>query len=174
MVYNFAGHAYGGVPDGGVTADLPGFASAVLEEALGDGAVALFLQGAAGDITPIRYKDVDAPPPTERLGTMLGLSTLKAVEPNHDARGGTIRVISETIELPRRTDVEARIESLEAQQEEILQFFTGIGCGTHGAGTFLNFKTFLPLYMKHALDPEQPVLLARISTCTKRRPDATT
>ena len=32
VLYNFAGHAYGGVPDGSVTADLPGFASAVLEE----------------------------------------------------------------------------------------------------------------------------------------------
>jgi hypothetical protein len=33
LVYNFAGHPYGGVPDGGVTADFPGFASRVIEEA---------------------------------------------------------------------------------------------------------------------------------------------
>ena len=156
VLYNFAGHAYGGVPDGGVTADFPGFASAVLEEALGHGAKALFLQGAAGDVTPIRYKDVHAPPPTEQLGTMLGLSTLKAVNRITTQDEATLQVISETVELPRRQDVEARIQSLEAQQEEILQFFTGIGCGTHGAGTFLNFKTFLPLYMKHAVDPDWP------------------
>jgi len=156
VVYNFASHAYGGVPNGGVSADLPGFASAVLEEALGHGAKALFLQGAAGDITPIRYKDVDAPPPTERLGTMLGLSTLKAVNRIATEEETALGVISETIELPRRADLEARIESLEAQQETILQFFTGIGCGTHGAGTFLNFKSFLPLYTKRALDPEWP------------------
>jgi len=78
VVYNFAVHAYGGVPDDRVTADLPGFASAVLEETLG--CPALFVQGAAGDITPILYKDVNAPPPTERLGMMLGLSTLAAVQ----------------------------------------------------------------------------------------------
>ncbi len=156
VVYNFAGHPYGGVPGGGVTADFPGFASAVLEEALGHGAKALFVQGAAGDVTPIRYKDVDAPPPTEHLGTMLGLSTLKAVRQITMQDQGTIRVVSETIQLPRRRDIEARIASLEKQQEEILQFFTGIGCGTHGAGTFLNFKTFLPLYMKQMGDAEHP------------------
>ena len=156
VVYNFAGHPYGGVPNGGVTADFPGFASAVLEEALGHGAKALFLQGAAGDVTPIRYKDVDAPPPTEQLGTMLGMSTLKAVNEITMQDEATLKMISQTVELPRRRDVEARIQSLEAEQEAILQFFTGIGCGTHGAGTFLNFKTFLPLYMKHALDPEWP------------------
>jgi hypothetical protein len=156
VVYNFAGHAYGGVPSGGVTADFPGFASAVVEEALGHGAKALFLQGAAGDVTPIRYKDVDAPPPTEQLGTMLGLSTLQAANRISTHDGATLRVISETVEVPRRRDIEARVQSLEAQQEEILQFFTGVGCGTHGAGTFLNFKTFLPLYMKQMVDPEHP------------------
>ena len=155
VVYNFAGHPYGGVPSGGVTADFPGFASRVLEEALG-GAKALFLQGPAGDVTPIRYKDVDAPPPTEQLGTMLGLSTLEAANTIATKEGATIAMISETIELPRRKDVQARIESLDKQQEEILQFFTGVGCGTHGAGTFLNFKTFLPLYVKQAVDEERP------------------
>ena len=156
VVYNFASHAYGGVPSGHVTADFPGFASAVLEEALGNGAVAVFLQGFAGNITPIRYKDVDAPPPTEQLGTRLGLSTLKAVSQIVTKDAGPVRVVSETIELPRRKDAKARIQSLETQQEKILQFFTGIGCGTHGAGTFLNFKTFLPLYMKHTVDLEHP------------------
>ena len=155
VVYNFAGHAYGGVPGGGVTADFPGFASRVIEAAM-DGAVALFLQGAAGDVTPIRYKDFDAPPPTERLGTMLGLSTLAAAKQLAMQQEGEVRVVREVAELPRRTDVQARIESLEAQQEEILQFFTGIGCGTHGAGTSLSFESFLPLYMKYAVDPEHP------------------
>lgn len=156
VLYNFAGHAYGGVPNDGVTADFPGFASAVLEEAFGGGAVALFLQGASGDVTPVRYKDVDVPPPTEQLGTMLGLSTLKAVNRIETHDGGTIKAVSETIELPRRQDAEARVASLESQQEKVLQFFTGIGCGTHGAGTFLNFKSFLPLYMKHNVDPDHP------------------
>ena len=156
VLYNFAGHAYGGVPSGGVTADFPGFASALLQEALGEGVVALFVQGAAGDVTPIRYKDVDAPPPTEQLGALLGLSTLEAFQRIATHGEGTVKVAAQTLELPRRKDVEKRLQSLQEQQEEILQFFTGVGCGTHGAGTFLNFKTFLPLYLKHTLDPEHP------------------
>ena len=43
VLYNFAGHAYGGVPGEAVTADFPGFASAVLEQGLGHGAVLLGL-----------------------------------------------------------------------------------------------------------------------------------
>jgi hypothetical protein len=156
ILYNFAGHPYGGVPCGGVTADFPGFASAALEQALGDGAVALFLQGAAGDITPVRYKDVDVPPPTEQLGTMLGLSALKAVGRIPTREAANIRVVSEVIDLPRRQDVEECIRILKADQEEVLQFFTGVGCGSHGAGTQLNFKAFLPLYMKQLTDPEHP------------------
>lgn len=155
LVYNFASHAYGGVPGGAVTADLPGFASRVIEEAW-PGATAMFVQGAAGDVTPIRYKDFDAPPPTEQLGTRLGLSTLHAAQGLSMSAEATVRVESAVVDLPRRTDVQTRIDSLLAQQEEILQFFTGLGCGTHGAGTPLNFKSFMPLYMKHAVDPEHP------------------
>ena len=59
LVYNYACHPYTGVPDKGVTAEFPGFASGVIEEQLGFGAMAFFLQGAAGDITEILYKDVN-------------------------------------------------------------------------------------------------------------------
>ena len=156
VVYNFAVHAYGGVSDGGVTADLPGFASALIEQQIGGGAVALFVQGAEGDITPIRYKDVDAPPPTERFGRMLGLSTLEAVREIKTRTDATIQVISETVRLPRRKDLDKRIRTLKAEQEKILKFFTGVGCGAHGAGTFLNFETFLPLYLKQLMVPEHP------------------
>ena len=59
VVFNFACHPYIGVPRGGVTADYPGVACRVIEDNLGPGAMALFLQGAAGDIAPILYKDVN-------------------------------------------------------------------------------------------------------------------
>jgi len=157
VVYNFACHAYAGVPDGGVTADLPGFASRVVEEGMSDGrTVALFLQGAAGDITPVRYKDWDAPPPTEQQGTMLGFSVLKAARRAAMKDDDRLQVLRETIALPRRTDLEQRLADLDAQQEDILQFFTGVECGAHGGGTSLNFKSFLPLYLKHLVDPQFP------------------
>ena len=80
IVYNFACHPIQGVPSGGNTADLSGFASKAIEESLGDGAVALFIQGCAGDINPVFYKDVDHPRDAEPLGNMLGLSTLRAAK----------------------------------------------------------------------------------------------
>src|SRR5690606_27119484 len=52
VIYNFACHPIQGVPGGGNTADIIGFASKVIEENLGDGTLALFLQGCAGDINP--------------------------------------------------------------------------------------------------------------------------
>ncbi len=59
VVYNFAIHPILGVPNGGNTADVTGFASTVIEENLGDGVVALFVQGCAGDINPIFHKIAD-------------------------------------------------------------------------------------------------------------------
>ena len=79
VVYNFACHPIQGVPSGGNTADMTGFASTVIEDNLSDGAVALFLQGCGGDINPVFYKDVDHPRSAEPLGNMLGLSTLQAL-----------------------------------------------------------------------------------------------
>jgi hypothetical protein len=73
VVYNFACHPIQGVPSGANTADITGFASQVIEDNLGDGAVALFFQGCAGDINPVFYKDVDHPRDAEVLGNMLGL-----------------------------------------------------------------------------------------------------
>ncbi|MBM3288813.1 MAG: hypothetical protein FJY92_01550, partial [Candidatus Hydrogenedentes bacterium] len=88
VVYNFACHPIEGVPGGGNTADLVGFASKAIEDNLG-GATALFLQGCAGDINPALYKDVDRPHDAGPLGNRLGLSTLDAVrtvECKDDAR----------------------------------------------------------------------------------------
>lgn len=155
LLYNFAGHAYCGTPGGGISADFPGYASRVIEEAW-PGAVAIFLQGAAGDITPIQYKDFDAPPPTEQLGTRLGQSALQAALGISTNGQGTVRAVRETIQLPRRTDLAERIQALTAQQDKLVAALIIPGCGSHGAGVALNFKSFLPLYMKYAVDAERP------------------
>lgn len=146
VVYNYACHPLIGVPGKAVTANYPGFASKVIEESLGDDSMALFLQGSAGDVTEVLYKDVNRPRDSEPIGTMLGLSTLKAFREikTGDAK---LRVISETIELPRRTDIPERLESLRLEQTELLESLRS---------TSLNLKTFLPLYIKHALSPDYP------------------
>ena len=146
FVYNFACHPLIGVPGGSITANFPGFASRVIEDSLGSGAMALFLQGAGGDVTEVLYKDVNRPRDSEPVGTRLGVSTVRALEgiPTGDA---TLSVASETVQLPRRTDIPERIESLRREQAELLASLRG---------TSLNIKTFLPLYIKYALSPDYP------------------
>ena len=146
VVYNFACHPLIGVPGGAVTANFPGFASRVIEESLGDGAMALFLQGAGGDVTEVLYKDVNRPRDSQPLGTMLGLSTLKALG-DIQTNEATLSVISETIRLPRRTDIPERVEEMQQEQAELLASLRS---------TSLNFRAFLPLYIKYALNPAYP------------------
>jgi hypothetical protein len=150
VVYNFACHPIQGVPDGGNTADISGFASHVIEQNLSDGAVALFLQGCAGDVNPICYKDVDHPRDAEPLGTRLGLSTLRAVR-NIDCReDARLTVRTRVVSLPR-ADFRQRIAAMEAEQTRLLQALQG---------TSLNLRTFLALRAKYSLAPEFPAYYA--------------
>ncbi|MBP1996117.1 hypothetical protein [Paenibacillus eucommiae] len=146
VVYNYACHLLIGVPDRGVTANFTGFASKVIEENLGNGAMALFLQGAGGDILEVFFKDVHRPRNSEPLGTMLGLSTLKAVRQIQTKDAG-LNVLSETIRLPLRRNIPERMEAKLEEQAKLLASLRS---------TTLNFKTFLPLYLKYALNPEYP------------------
>jgi hypothetical protein len=146
VVYNFACHPILGVPSGGTTADLVGFASRVIEDNLSEGTVALFLQGCAGDINPVLYKDVDNPRNAEPLGNMLGLSTLQALRKLQSKDDGRLKVLNEIIELPR-ADVAQRIVAMEAEQTNLLQSLKG---------TSLNLKTFIPLVVKYNLSAEFP------------------
>jgi hypothetical protein len=146
VVYNFACHPIQGVPSHGNTADITGFASQVIEDNLSEGTIALFLQGCAGDINPIFYKDVDHPRSAEPLGHMLGLSTLRAVRKIHTREDGRLKVLNQVIKLPR-ADVAQRIFDMEAQQERLLRSLRG---------TSLNLKTFIPLVVKYNLSREFP------------------
>ncbi|MDA1052634.1 MAG: hypothetical protein O3C40_19435 [Planctomycetota bacterium] len=146
VVYNFAVHPIQGVPSKGNTADMTGFASQVIEDNLSEGTIALFVQGCAGDINPISYKDVDHPRDAETLGNLLGLSTLKAVRKVTCAEDSRLTVLNETLELPR-ADVAQRIIALEAEQQRLLQSLRG---------TSLNLKTFIPLLVKYRVNGEFP------------------
>jgi hypothetical protein len=146
VVYNFACHPIQGVPSRGNTADLTGFASQVIEDDLGEGTVALFLQGCAGDINPIGYKDVDHPRDAEPLGNRLGLSTLKAWRAIRPRDTAELKLIHEKVELPR-ADLAPRIDELIAEQSRLLKSLKG---------TSLNLKTFLPLAVKYHLAEKYP------------------
>jgi hypothetical protein len=147
VVFNFACHPYQGVPGGAVTADFSGIASQVIEETFGNGTIALFLQGFGGDVTTVLYKDVNHPRDAEPLGNMLGLSTLKALRGIQTSRSSQLNVINEVVSFPRRTDFPELLASLEAEQDKLLQSLMGMS---------LNFKSFLPLYVKYNIFEEYP------------------
>ena len=146
VVFNFACHPILEVPSRENTADISGFASKVIEDNLSEDTIALFLQGCGGDVNPILYKDVDNPRDAEVLGNMLGLSTLQGLKKIRSSEGGALKVIWETIELPR-ADLAERIESLQAEQIQLLGALKG---------TSLNLKTFIPLYVKYNLSRDFP------------------
>ena len=146
VVYNFACHPILGVPSGGNTADISGFASRAIEDNLSDGTVALFLQGCAGDVNPAYYKMVDHLRGGESLGNMLGLSTLRALRGIRSREGAGLKIVRETMALPR-ADLRHRIDALEAEQAQLLRSLKGIN---------INLKTFISLYVKYHLAPNSP------------------
>lgn len=146
VLYNFAVHPIQGVPNGGNTADLVGYASKVIEESLGNDAMAFFVQGCAGDINPAMYKDVTHPPDAEPLGNLLGLSTLRAVNQIVPVEDNRLTVIHETLDLPL-ADFTERIAALEAQRDTLLDQLQG---------TPINLKTYVPLLIQYNLSESFP------------------
>lgn len=147
VLYNFACHPIMNPPSKGNSADYPGFASQVIEGALGGGALAFFVQGCGGDINPVRYKEVSRPADAEPLGTMLGASVLSAARKIETTSRSILKVSRDTIALPRAADYDRRITSIEAEQKKLLAALKP---------TNINFKTFLPLLIQHKLSPDFP------------------
>lgn len=146
VVYNFACHPIMGLPGGENTADITGFASKVIESNLSAGTVALFIQGCAGDINPISYKDVHNPRNAEPLGNMLGLSALEGLRKIKCQPTSHLTVINESLALPR-ANLADRIDSMLVEQAKLLRSLKG---------TSLDLKTFVPLMVKYGLDAEFP------------------
>ena len=146
VIYNYACHPIQGVPSGANTADLTGLASTVIEDNLGDGAMAFFLQGCGGDINPVFYKHVDQPRDAVTLGNLLALSTLKAVRSIETKADSRLKWINEKLELPR-ADLAEKIIQQEQQQLELARSLRG---------TTLSMKTFLPLVVKYRLSDQYP------------------
>ena len=147
VIYNFACHPIMNPPGKGSSADFPGFASKVIEDSLGGGALAFFIQGCAGDINPVRYKEVSRPADAEPLGAMLGAGILAATRRIETKDGGVLKVSSETISVPRAADYERRIAAIEAEQRKLLASLKPVN---------INFKTFLPLLVQQKLAPDFP------------------
>jgi hypothetical protein len=157
VVYNFACHLGLGVPlyepridtpgADAVSAGFSGFASNLIEQQLGDDVMAMYIQGANGDLAEAIDKDFHRPRSCEEFGMNLGVSTLKALKEMGSGGHGELKFVSRTIELPRRTDIPQVIAKLEEEQEQLCESLNY---------NVLNFKTFLPLYMKYMVSPQYP------------------
>ena len=146
VVYNFACHPIMGVPSGENSADIVGFASKVIENSMSLETMAFFVQGCAGDINPVLYKEVDQPRNAEPLGNMLGLSVVRAARKIDCSTTSQLRILCENISLPR-ADLTEPIEALLLEQTKLLNSLQG---------TSLNLKTFMPLMVKYNLSPLYP------------------
>ncbi len=147
-VYNFACHPIQGVASRGNTADFPAFASRVIEENLGDGVMAFFVQGCAGDINPVLYKDVHQPRDSEPFGNMLGLSAMRGLRAIETEETTELKVINKSLEIPRGKDFEQRMAAITEEQTKLLQSLRG---------TSLNFKTFVPLFVQYKVSGDYPL-----------------
>lgn len=145
VLYQFACHPIMNPPSKGCSADYPGFASKVIEDATG--AMAFFVQGCGGDINPVRYKEVTRTADAEPLGTMLGATVLAAARKIETKGDEVLQVSNATISVPRAADYEARIARIEAEQKKLLAALKP---------TNINFKSFLPLLLQHKLWPDTP------------------
>lgn len=146
VVYNFGCHLLFGDTKGSITANFPGIASKIVEECLGQGVMAFFLQGTGGDVIDTEFKDFGRSRDIEPFGMKLGLNVLRTAQ-GIRTREGDLGVISECVELPRRRDLPARSARLKDEQAKLLESLRF---------TSLNFKSFLHLYLQHSLDPEYP------------------
>ncbi len=146
VVFQFACHPIQGVPSGANTADMSGFAAQVIEDNLGDGALALFLQGCGGDINPLNYRDVDNPRDAEPLGNRLGLSALKGIRAIKTRDDSRLAIVNTTLTLPR-SDFRAKIAETEAECVRQMKTLKG---------TSLNLKAFLALSSRYAQGGDFP------------------
>lgn len=147
VLYHFACHPIMNPPGKGTSADFPAVASGLLEQSLGDGALAFFLQGCGGDINPVRYKEVSTPPDATPLGKMLGTTVLDQVRKVSTAHGAKLAVKQQHLAIPRAADYSQRIDAIETERMRLVSSLQG---------TNINFKNFLPLLIQQRLAPDFP------------------
>jgi hypothetical protein len=146
VLYDFASHLLVGCRRGKITADFPGVTSAYLEERLGGGVTAIFLQGANGDIIEAAYDDRENPRSKHDFGYRLGRSVVQAYR-TITTGPAAIGVATRQVEFPLRQDVPEAVAALKREQADLVASLRYVR---------LSFKTFLPLYLKYSLHPDFP------------------
>lgn len=144
-LFTFGCHPLLGYASNAATANYPGVAERLIREETG--ADAMFLESCAGDVTEIDYKNYDKPKNCEVPGISLGLAALRAWR-SIETRDAKLKTAYRAVTFPRRTDIPAYRERLLHERDTLVQSL---------ADCPLNFKAFLPLYMKYLTSPDYPL-----------------
>lgn len=144
VAFNFGCHPLLGFANNRATSNFPGIAEALIEKRTG--AMAMMFQSTAGDVCEVDYKDYFNAKNCTSHGISLGNSVLDTLD-NLDKLPSGFSIISQPIALPLRKDFDQKIAEIEAEQQKLLSTFNGP----------LNFRNFLPLYIKYITNPEYPL-----------------
>ncbi|MBQ9922203.1 MAG: hypothetical protein IJO52_08445 [Clostridia bacterium] len=145
VMFTYGCHPLLGYANNGVTANYPGVAERLVKQE--SGAEAMFFQSCGGDVTETDYKNYHKPKNCDYAGVLLGNEVLRVVK-NIKTSDVDIKVSQKNVKFPLRSDYDMQIEKIKNERISI--------CDTLG-GCPLDFKTFLPLYMKYLISPEYPL-----------------
>ncbi|MCC6422129.1 MAG: hypothetical protein IT447_01510 [Phycisphaerales bacterium] len=148
VIFNFACHLLFGDPTGAITGNYPAVAQRVIEQSLEGEATTFFVQGAAGDVIDMTFKDFHHVRRIEPIGWELAEQTIKALRQIKTDENAKLNVVSKTLKLPWRKDFDQCIAQLQAEGDQLLESLRYCP---------LNFKNFLPLYLQYQLHPDYPL-----------------
>lgn len=143
-LFNFGCHPLLGFANNKATSNFPGIAEQEIEKRVGG--IAMMFQSTAGDVCEVDYKDYFNAKNCSSNGYSLARTVLDSF---NDLQGeeSQIKVNKTQVEFKLRSDFDERISEIEKEQNQILSTFNGP----------LNFRNFLPLYLKYLINPEYPL-----------------
>ena len=144
-VFTYGCHPLLGFANNRATSNYPGIAEKLIESEVGG--MAMMFQSCGGDVTEIDYKNYDKPKSAQKVGESLGLTVLEVLK-NIKAESSEIRDSIREVAFPRKKDIKEVMDNLVKEREHLLAYM---------ADCPLNFKAFLPLYMKYLMNPEYPL-----------------
>lgn len=144
-LFTFGCHPLLGYASNAATANYPGVAERVIREQTGGEAI--FFQACGGDVTEIDYKNYEKPKCCEGPGISLALAVLKA-RPGIPTGDAVFRTTRREAVFPRRTDIPQYRAALEKERDALVREL---------ADCPLNFKAFLPLYIRYLTGGQYPL-----------------
>lgn len=145
ILFTFGCHPLNGYANDLPTANYPGIAENLVEN--NTGAMAMMFQSCGGDVSEIDYKNYDHPKSCFNHGISLGNTVLDVIK-NIKTENVDICFARKEIFLPLRKDFEKVRKIYTDRRDKIVEDMRGCP---------LNFKSFLPLYMKYLVSPDYPL-----------------